>query len=143
MGTEFSLIDLVVSDVGATVAFYRKLGVEVPEEAVWEQGGRAHHVEVKMPNGAAIGFDSPELTRAYDSEWPEGATGSILTFSVSDRETVDKRYAEMVGGGAVGHMPPTDAFWGARFAIVDDPDGNHVGIMSPSDEAHASVPGFE
>jgi uncharacterized glyoxalase superfamily protein PhnB len=143
MGTEFSQIDLVASDVGATVAFYRKLGVDVPEEAVWEHGGRPHHVEVQMPSGAVVAFDSPELTRAYDSEWPEGATGSILIFSVPDRETVDKRYAELVEGGAVGHMPPTDAFWGARYAIADDPDGNHVGIMSPSDEAHASAPGFE
>jgi predicted enzyme related to lactoylglutathione lyase len=29
--------------------------------------------------------------------------------------------------------PPWDAFWGSRYAIVADPDGNHVGIMSPSE----------
>ena len=143
MGTEFSMVDLVASDVASTLAFYRRLGVEVPDDAVWEHGGRQHHVEVKMPSGKAIGINSQELTHAYDSGWPEGATGSILIFSVPDRETVDKLYAEMVEGGAVGHLPPTDAFWGARYAIVDDPDGNHVGIMSPSDEAHASAPGFD
>ena len=39
------------------------------------------------------------------------------------------------------HLEPIDAFWGARYAVVNDPDGNHVGIMSPSDEEHRSVPG--
>ena len=30
---------------------------------------------------------------------------------------------------------PYDAFWGARYAVVSDPDGNGVGIMSPIDPA--------
>ena len=30
---------------------------------------------------------------------------------------------------------PYDAFWGARYAVVSDPDGNGVGIMSPVDDA--------
>jgi uncharacterized glyoxalase superfamily protein PhnB len=30
-------------------------------------------------------------------------------------------------------QPPYDAFWGARYAVVSDPDGNAVGIMSPID----------
>ena len=27
-------------------------------------------------------------------------------------------------------MPPFDAFWAARYAVVADPDGNDVGLMS-------------
>jgi uncharacterized glyoxalase superfamily protein PhnB len=26
---------------------------------------------------------------------------------------------------------PIDAFWGARYAIIEDPDGIAVGVMSP------------
>ena len=37
-------------------------------------------------------------------------------------------------------LAPIDAFWGARYAIVDDPDGNHVGIMGPQDRSHEDVP---
>ena len=29
------------------------------------------------------------------------------------------------------HQRPYDGFWGARYAIVDDPDGNAAGLMSP------------
>lgn len=142
MATEFAQIDLVASDVGRTVEFYRQLGVDIPDDAVWAPGGEPHHVEVTMPNGAAIAFDSPRLTSGYDASWPDGAVGSILIFTVPDRETVDALFAKMTEAGAGGHMAPTDAFWGSRYAIVEDPDGNHVGIMSPQDHEHKSAPGF-
>jgi hypothetical protein len=41
--------------------------------------------------------------------------------------------------GYVIHLEPIDAFWGARYAIIDDPDGNHIGIMSPSDGPHETT----
>lgn len=37
-------------------------------------------------------------------------------------------------------MTPCDAFWGARFAVVADPDGRDVGLMSSSDAEHRSSP---
>jgi hypothetical protein len=33
-----------------------------------------------------------------------------------------------------------DAFWGARYAIVGDPDRRDVGIMSPSNAEHRDPP---
>jgi uncharacterized glyoxalase superfamily protein PhnB len=35
---------------------------------------------------------------------------------------------------------PYDAFWGGRFAVVADPDGNEVGLMSPIDERRRHWP---
>jgi len=35
---------------------------------------------------------------------------------------------------------PYDAFWGARYAIVEDPDGNAVGLMSPIDPDRRTAP---
>ena len=40
-------------------------------------------------------------------------------------------------------QPPFDAFWGARYAIVADPDGNDVGLMSPIDESRRTWPPAE
>ena len=37
-------------------------------------------------------------------------------------------------------QPPHDAFWGARYAIVEDPDGIAVGLMSPISPDFKSVP---
>jgi uncharacterized glyoxalase superfamily protein PhnB len=49
------------------------------------------------------------------------------------RADVDRIYAELSSAGYVGHLAPHDAFWGARYAVVDDPDGNVVGLQSPMD----------
>jgi hypothetical protein len=48
--------------------------------------------------------------------------------------------APPVGAGARSLMAPYDAFWGARFAVVEDPEGNAVGIMSPMDDARRTAP---
>ena len=49
------------------------------------------------------------------------------------RRAVDEVYADLAGAGYPGRQPPYDAFWGARYAIVEDPDGNPVRLMSPID----------
>jgi hypothetical protein len=46
---------------------------------------------------------------------------------------VDEIYTDLTAVGYGSHQPPYDAFWGAHYAIIDDPDGNRVGIMSPED----------
>ena len=52
-------------------------------------------------------------------------------FRVPTREAVDALYEELVAAGAPSHLAPFDAFWGARYAVVLDPDGNQVGFQNP------------
>ena len=129
----FTMVDLTASDVIETVEFYRRVGVDIPDEKVWKQDGTAHHVEAPLADGVVLGINSRELTARYDAS---GGRGSYLIFSVGSRDDVDAKYAELMSAGYVGHLEPFDAFWGARYAVVDDPDGNHVGIMGPSDRPH-------
>ena len=119
-------LNVVVRDMDATVAFYRRLGLTINAEA------GAVHVEARFPNGMSLEFDSSEFVRKWDSGW-SGSTGgsTVLGFSVPSRDRVDALYADLVAAGYRGRQPPYDAFWGARYAIVDDPDGNGVGLMSP------------
>ncbi|MDJ0357961.1 VOC family protein [Paenarthrobacter sp. PH39-S1] len=81
-----------------------------------------------------IEWDSVEFVPQWDSGW-NGTTGgsAVLGFSVPTREAVDQIYTELTSAGYEGHQQPYDAFWGARYAIVDDPDGNSVALMSPED----------
>jgi uncharacterized glyoxalase superfamily protein PhnB len=64
----------------------------------------------------------------------------VLGFSVASRDAVDERYAALTGAGYPGRQPPYDAFWGARYAVVQDPDGRDVGLMSPIDPDRKFVP---
>lgn len=134
-------LNLVVRDMDATVAFYRRLGLEIPDATVWRTESGAHHATMSMSNGLNLDLDSERFVNHYDAGW--NATDSnraIVGFSLSTREEVDAHYAELVGAGYTGLQEPFDAFWGARYAVVEDPDGNHVGLMSPIDPARKNAP---
>jgi len=134
-------LNLVVRDMDATIAFYRQLGLDIPDANIWCTDSGVHHVEVSTPDGLDLDFDSEPLATQYDAGWiPDTAARAIMSFSVATRDEVDERFAEMTAAGYAGQQPPYDAFWGARYAIVEDPDGNHVGLMSPVDPARKSAP---
>lgn len=132
-------LNLVVTDMPRTVEFYRRLGLSIDDTNPWN----SHHVTAAMPTGFELEFDSVELADSYDPGGGrkfEDAIRNVMVFSLAARQAVDDLYAELVEAGYSGHQPPYDAFWGARYAVVDDPDGNFVGLMSPSDDAHKSTP---
>ncbi len=138
----FDQVNLVVRDMDATLAFYRKLGLNVPDGYDWPPGSGAQHVDVKFPNGARLEFDNVPMAKLWHAGWRENGHGSkaVLGIALPSREAVDERYAELTAAGYVGCQPPYDAFFGARYAIVEDPDGNDVGLMSPVDAARKFVP---
>jgi uncharacterized glyoxalase superfamily protein PhnB len=136
-------VNLIVRDMEATLRFYRAAGVDVPESAVWRTASGIHHVNVEMPSGLSLEFDSEALARVYNRGWRDigGTTGRcVLTFRMDDRDAVDRCCAKLEQLGYTVSQPPFDAFWGARYAIVLDPDGNGVGFMSPSDPGRRAPP---
>jgi uncharacterized glyoxalase superfamily protein PhnB len=143
MQPDLKQLDLVVRDMEAMIAFYRALGVPIPESALWRTASGIHHVDLAMPSGTIVHFDSAALARAYDRGWREHeGEGSrhVFSFHVGARDEVDRLHARMTGLGYRSAQPPYDAFWGSRYAIVEDPDGNHVGLMSERDPARGSAP---
>lgn len=133
-------LNLVTRDFDATVAFYRRLGVPVPDAFASPDGIR--HAEHAMQGGVTLEFDNSGLARIYNAAWrrPEGSSRVLLGFRVASREAVDARYADLVAAGYEGRQQPYDTFWGTRYAVVADPDGNDVGIMSPLDDSRRSWP---
>ena len=69
--------------------------------------------------------------------------GVVLGFRLPSNDAVDERYAELTAAAYTGRQPPFDAFWGARYAIVADPDGNDVGLMGPIEESRRFMPPVE
>jgi uncharacterized glyoxalase superfamily protein PhnB len=132
------MLNLVVADVAASVDFYRRLGIAAPEG----QDLAAAHVQLKMPSGFSLELDTAESARLWHAGWRADPAGVrvVIGFSLPTREAVDERYAELTSAGYAGRQPPFDAFWGARWAIVADPDGNDIGLMSPVDESRRTSP---
>jgi len=138
--TLLNQINLVVKSVPASVAFYRRLGLRVEEAA--HPGLAAHHATAIMSNGMRLELDSEPFAERWNRGWKGRGRGSmgVLFFSVPAREDVDLLHETLSFDGYPSQQPPYDAFWGARCAIVEDPDGNPVGIMSPIDSALRRTP---
>jgi catechol 2,3-dioxygenase-like lactoylglutathione lyase family enzyme len=141
-GLMMNQLNLVARDVEASIAFYRRLGVEIPEPRIWRTASGPHHVDAEMPNGVHLEIDSIAMARVYNAGWrgTPSAGNVVIGFSLPSRQAVDERYADLIGAGYRGAQPPYDAFWGSRYAIIEDPDGNHVGLMSPMEASHRGKP---
>lgn len=131
MTPRFDLIGLVTADMAASLAFYRRLGLDIPAEADTEP-----HVEAGLPGGLRIAWDTDDTVASFDPDWsrPTRAqnNGRIgLAFLCEGPADVDKVYAGLTGAGHHGHKEPWDAFWGQRYAVVEDPDGNTVDLFAP------------
>ncbi|MDA8370168.1 MAG: VOC family protein [Nocardiopsaceae bacterium] len=128
MAPVFDLVGLVVTDMGASLAFYRRLGIDIPASADDEP-----HVEAALPGGLRLAWDTVDTVRSFDPDWapPRGGPGISLAFACADPAEVDRVYADLVGAGYIGHKKPWDAFWGQRYAVVADPDGNDIDLFAP------------
>jgi catechol 2,3-dioxygenase-like lactoylglutathione lyase family enzyme len=135
--SELRSVGIVVRDLAESVDFYRSAGLDIPEESIYKQDGVGLHVEVPMSNGSSLEIDAVAMTRRYDPSGPEpgAASPTVLMFTVPSRDAVDEMHAALVADGVKSHLDPFDAFWGARYAVVLDPDGNQVSFMSPMSEA--------
>jgi uncharacterized glyoxalase superfamily protein PhnB len=121
------MLNVIVKDMAATLDFYQRLGIAVPSDAA------GAHVQLKMPGGFSLELDTAASARLWHAGWRADPASArvVLGFMLASRKAVDDRYAELTAAGSRGRQPPFDAFWGARYAIVADPDGNDVGLMGP------------
>jgi uncharacterized glyoxalase superfamily protein PhnB len=64
--------------------------------------------------------------------WSPPRDGRIsLAFQCDSPAEVDAMYKKITEAGHEGHVEPFDAFWGQRYAVVHDPDGNSVDLYAP------------
>src|SRR5579871_402091 len=133
----FNKVNLVCGDFDASLAFYRRLGVEIPESAVWRTQSGGHHANAfdQLPDQAIeLDLDSVVFTEVWNRGWKNRSDlkGRVVVgFSVPERTDVDDVFRDMTVAGYRALQEPKDAFWGARYAIIEDPDGIAVCVMSP------------
>lgn len=132
-------INLVCADLDASLTFYRTLGVELPENGVWRTASGAHHARAaESSSESAHEFDFAVDSFAHAQTWNAAWKGRadiggrvFIGFGVATRADVDALFGRMTRAGYRALQEPWDAHWGARLAIVEDPDGIAVGVLSP------------
>jgi uncharacterized glyoxalase superfamily protein PhnB len=120
------MIGIVVSDIPRAIAFYKLLGLELPNGD--------GYVEAKV-NGYRISLNAESMVKEHSPDWKKPVGQRLeLAFLCGSPKEVDEAYEKIVAAGHEGVKAPWDAFWGQRYAIVSDPDGTHVSLFAPLDK---------
>lgn len=127
MTVRFDLIGLVVDDMARSLAFYRRLGLDLPPEA-----DEQPHVELTLPGGTRLAWDTTDTVLSFDPQWspPSGGHRVGIAFACDSPAEVDEVHASLMEAGYHSHLAPWDAFWGQRYATVLDPDGTSVDLFA-------------
>ncbi len=126
LSIKLDVVGIAVRDMSESLRFYRLLGLAIPEGAESEP-----HVEVES-GGLRIAWDTVDVLRGVYDSWEESPVGHRveLAFRCPSPDDVDAIYGRMLEHGYEGHKAPWDAFWGQRYAILRDPDGNLLSLYA-------------
>jgi catechol 2,3-dioxygenase-like lactoylglutathione lyase family enzyme len=125
MKPKFDMIGIVTKDMKASLEFYRRLGWETPTDQDQEA-----HVEITLENGLRFAWDTLELMQRLVPDHVHHPH-SVGAFLLENAAAVDAKYFELTQAGYASTREPWDAFWGQRYAMIQDPDGNTVDLFAP------------
>jgi catechol 2,3-dioxygenase-like lactoylglutathione lyase family enzyme len=121
---DLNAIGIVASDPARSIAFYRLLGVDFPEDG---EG----HIEATLPSGVRLMLDSEETIKSFAPDWTRETGNQLgLAFECASPAEVDETYARVREAGFHTEKEPWDAFWGQRYAQLRDPDGVGVDLYA-------------
>ena len=118
-------IGIISKDLDASIKFYGLLGITLKQE------GGPEHYEGNTPSGIRIMVDSVDLIKSINPSWQEPTgCGVVLCFKQNSADEVNTLYQNIVEAGFLSIKEPWDAFWGQRYASVQDPDGNQIDLFA-------------
>jgi catechol 2,3-dioxygenase-like lactoylglutathione lyase family enzyme len=122
---QLNALGIVVSDMPRSIAFYRLVGLDVPQTP--DEG----HVDTFLPNGVRFMLDSEETILSFRPEWTRETGNQLgLALECESPSEVDDVYARVTAAGFPGEKEPWNAVWGQRYAQLLDPDGVPVDLYA-------------
>ena len=77
-------------------------------------------------------FDTEDVIRSFHPNWTPVRGGRTTSRSPCPTpRALDALHADLVAAGYESELAPFDGFWGQRYAVVLDPDGNGVDLFAP------------
>lgn len=122
------IIGLHVADLGASLDFYRRIGLDIPTDINLSGGA----FRLPLPNGQIFFWETIAYTQRYFEGYELG-TGQrkvSLEFGFRTPEEVDEMYNALIAEGYGSYKEPLS--WGSiRYAGVVDPDDNQIALRFP------------
>ena len=125
-------IATVVDDMARTLAFYRAVGIAIPEGADTDD-----YVVVHLHDGIRMSWNTVAVERSFNPDWaaPSEAGRMGLSFRLATPARVDETHDQLVAMGFEAPLPPFDAPWGNRHCRMHDPDGNAIDLFAEPNAA--------
>lgn len=134
---------LIVDDASGAIAFYKRaFDAKEINRAPSPDGSKLMHAEIQIGQSRFFLADEfPEFGGTPRN--PKALGGSSVTIHQYVKN-VDKVVEQAARAGATVKMPPMDAFWGDRYAVISDPYGHdwsfatHIKNVKPEEMARAA-----
>jgi len=124
--SKIDAVGVASSDFTKTVKFYSLLGFEFPKFKSEED-----HLEAIHKDGdTRLMIDSVKLLTNILGEKPRPGNTSAFAILYKSPDEVNKAASSVSSAGFKITKEPWDAFWGQRYAIVEDPDGYRVDLFA-------------
>lgn len=123
---KISAVAVTTTNIEKTIAFYSIIGFDFSNVDKEED-----HIEPKTPKGSArLMIDTVEFIKEHLGEIPKSSNISSFAIQFTKPEDLDKVVESLESNNFKVVKKPWDAFWGQRYAIVEDPDGYKVDLYS-------------
>ena len=120
-------VGVTSTDMERTVAFYRCLGFDFDGVDL-----KADHVEPNQPDGETrLMIDTEALMLRLTGHGVSPSQHSSFGLLCDSPAEVDSLAAGVEAAGFAVPVAPWDAFWGQRYATVQDPDGHRIDLYAP------------
>ncbi|WP_264048167.1 VOC family protein [Methylobacterium flocculans] len=96
--------------------YVRAFGAELASAIPPDEQGRTMHVHLYV-NGSSLMLSDAYPEHGHPLRAPQGYTMTLMV------EDIEAWWARALEAGATPLMPPTDMFWGDRYAQLRDPFG--------------------
>jgi PhnB protein len=123
---------LTVKDAAGAIGFYQKaFGATENMRMPAQDGKRLMHASLTIRGSMLFLSDEfPEYSGAPAPKAGEKPPVAVA-LALAAPSDVDATFKQAVAAGATGTMEPEDAFWGDRFAMLQDPYGHRWMLSAP------------
>ncbi len=123
---KLNAIGIVSSDFQKSVTFYKILGFEFPAEIT-----DGHFEAITKEGSARLMLDSPEMIKGIYGYEPKHSNHSNFAISYDSATEINNVAKMLKQNNFTIYKEPWDAFWGQRYCVVQDPDGQYIDLYAP------------
>ncbi|GEK38225.1 MULTISPECIES: VOC family protein [Enterococcus] len=121
---KLDMIGIITKDMEKSIEFYALLGFIANGATTEEYVELAHE-------GIRISLNTSKMIAGIYGYEPQTIGDKIeLAFLCDSVADVDEMYRKVSDAGYETFKEPWDAFWGQRYAIIKDPDGNLLSLFA-------------